>query len=280
MVQQKTTETGNLLSSELSLIISISLIVFLFFLFFQPITAERFDFNNNLIFLSGYGGIIFLIMLFFRILLPLIVTGKSSDRRNINSSLSFSLMIVSCSVAFAFYTYYVGGIGTTFHNTLQLSLISVISIVVLWQNDIFSKLKQRIETLISEKKQLQKELENFNTDDLHQTVVLTSDNLAEKVQIPITDLAFIKSADNYVEVIFRNQDKFSKSLLRNTLKNTEYQLQSHASFIRCHRTHIVNMHFVEKLTRKFSNHLIIIRDFDEPIPVSRQYLLKIKEALQ
>ncbi|HEY3389606.1 MAG TPA: LytTR family transcriptional regulator DNA-binding domain-containing protein, partial [Prolixibacteraceae bacterium] len=63
------------------------------------------------------------------------------------------------------------------------------------------------------------------------------------------------------------------------LKNIEQQLKPYPNFIRCHRICIVNTYYIEKLNRKFSNYWLTIKGSEELIPVSRQYLLKLKEAI-
>jgi len=70
-----------------------------------------------------------------------------------------------------------------------------------------------------------------------------------------------------------------KKLIRNTLKNTELHIKQYSNFIRCHRTCIVNMHYIEKLNHDYNSYWLKIKGYDEKIPVSRQYLLKLKEAL-
>jgi DNA-binding LytR/AlgR family response regulator len=82
-----------------------------------------------------------------------------------------------------------------------------------------------------------------------------------------------------VEIVYKEGESCKKKLIRNTLRNIETQIKQYTNFIRCHRTCIVNVHFIERLDRDSNNHWLIIRGFDETIPVSRQFLLKVKEAL-
>jgi DNA-binding LytR/AlgR family response regulator len=73
--------------------------------------------------------------------------------------------------------------------------------------------------------------------------------------------------------------KLKKALIRNTLKNIELQIKQYSNFIRCHRTFVVNLHYVVKLNHDYNSHWVTIKGYDEKVPVSRQYLLKLKEAL-
>src|SRR4030042_4433722 len=57
---------------DLKVLISISLGVFLFVLFFQPFELDHLTFNNKLLFFAGLGTITFVFMSLFYIVLPLI----------------------------------------------------------------------------------------------------------------------------------------------------------------------------------------------------------------
>jgi DNA-binding LytR/AlgR family response regulator len=95
----------------------------------------------------------------------------------------------------------------------------------------------------------------------------------------IADIAIIKSADNYVEIVYKEGNIFRKSLIRNTLKNIELQLKEYPNFICCHRICIVNKIYIEKLTKRFDTYWLTLKEFNEQIPVSRQYLLKLRESI-
>jgi DNA-binding LytR/AlgR family response regulator len=82
-----------------------------------------------------------------------------------------------------------------------------------------------------------------------------------------------------VEIAYSEDANIRKKLIRNTLKNIEIQLKQYSNFIRCHRTYIVNVHYIEKLHHDFSSHWITIKGYPEKIPVSRQYLQKLREIL-
>lgn len=193
--------------------------------------------------------------------------------------MNYLLILVFSSVAFAFYAHYVGYIQFTFYNMLKLFLICLSTVLVLWQHDLLTELKSEIESLITEKILMQKQVEKFEQDYLNISLEFSSENQSEKFPLLISDVAFIKSADNYIEIVYRDGDGYSKKLLRNTLKSIEHQLKSYNNFIRCHRICIVNTHFIEHIKRDFNNYKLAIKDYNEHIPVSRQYLLKIKESV-
>ena len=141
------------------------------------------------------------------------------------------------------------------------------------------ELKQQIESLVKEKKQILKQVEKYEEDYVNKSIEFVSDNSSDRLNLLIANVIFIKSADNYVEIIYREGDNYRKKLIRNTLRNIEYQIRSYSNFIRCHRVCIVNTHYIEKLHKNYDSHWLSIKGYDEQIPVSRQYLLKLKEAI-
>jgi len=270
-----------LLKEDVGLLISISLGVFLFILFFQPFPFENLDLNNNLLFVGGLAAIVFLVMVIVRVVSPWLI--RKYDRHDYQSIFSSFMggfiMVVLSAVAFSFYLYFIGDIKITFYIMFKVVLICFAPPVALRLYDLIKRLKHNNKSLQKQLKILQKQLSENKKEDLNKTVELVSDNMTENISFPVKNIAFIKSADNYVEIVYKEVGLFKKKLLRNTLKNIEQQLKPYADFIRCHRICIVNKQHIDKLNKNYNNHWLIIKEFDEQIPVSRQYLVKLKEAL-
>jgi len=280
-VNNKLSHFGKSLNENLKLFLSISIGLFLFILFFQPFPLERFDYNNKLVFVSGFSGIVLLFMILIRIVLSWIFYYKTHNGNEpiLPSSLSGFIIMVLSSVSFAFYLRYVGFVSISFPVIFKVVLICLAPPVVLGLYDLNHELKQQNDALIIERKILQLQLEKYEDDILNKTIEFNSENNTENIKLLVKEIAFIKSADNYVEIVYKEGETFKKKLLRNTLKNVELQLKQYSNFFRCHRICIVNIHYVEKLNRMFNNHWLTIQGYDEQIPVSRQYLIKLKEAL-
>ncbi len=122
-------------------------------------------------------------------------------------------------------------------------------------------------------------IERYEDSTLSKTIEFASESGTEVLKLGVADLVFIRSADNYVEIIYLEAEAFKKKLIRNTMKGMEQQVKELPNFARCHRTCIVNLRFVEKLEKDQDSYYIALNGYDERIPVSRQYLLKIKEML-
>jgi DNA-binding LytR/AlgR family response regulator len=269
------------LKQELGLLLSISFGVFLFVLFFQPFPFEEFDFNNSLLFVAGLGTIVFVIMVIIRIVIPWIFRKESQETKVLVLPAYFNafIILILSSLAFEFYLRFVGMVHITFFITIKVILICLAVVLILGIYDLIDELRQQNELLVIERRSIQKQLGKFQDELLNKSIEFISENNSENLSLLISEVAVIKSADNYVEIIFKEGNNFKKKLIRNTLKNIELQIKQYSNFIRCHRICIVNLHYIEKLIRNNNNHWLIITGYDEQIPVSRQYLLRLKEAL-
>jgi DNA-binding LytR/AlgR family response regulator len=266
---------------ELRILLSISFGVFLFVLFFRPFPFIGFDINNSLLFVGGLGTIVFVIMVLIRITIPRILRTKKQESQMLllPSYLNGFIILALSSVAFVFYLRYVGLVSITFFITFRVVLICLAPPVSLGIYDLINELKQQNEILIIEKKIIQKQVEKYEENALNKSIEFISENNSENFSLLISDVVLIKSADNYVEIVFKEGEIFKKKLIRNTLKNIEVQIKQYSNFLRCHRICIVNLHYIERLNRSNNNHWLTVKGFDEQVPVSRQYLLKLKEAL-
>lgn len=86
-----------------------------------------------------------------------------------------------------------------------------------------------------------------------------------------SNILYLEAADNYVTIYFLDKQKMSHYLIRNSLKNLEEYLAGY-TFVRCHRSFIVNFDKV-KLVRKEKDGLKL--EIDAPvelvIPISKTY---------
>jgi hypothetical protein len=255
--------------------------MFLFVLFFEPFPLDKFDFNNSMVFVAGIAAISFAIMSLVRITLPWMI--KKYDQHQFdpllppyaNSFLIFTLHLLS----FGFYIRYVGSVSMSIPIVFKLALLSLFPPISLWLHDLIKDLKKQREALKNELEVFKGKLDQYVEDSYSQPIEFISESSSENFKLLTSDVVLVKSADNYVEIVFNEGDGLKSKLIRSTLKNVELQLKMNANFIRCHRTCIINVSYVEKLGKDMSNHWLSIKGYNDRIPVSRQYLLKIKEAI-
>jgi hypothetical protein len=266
----------------LTISVSLGLGMFLLFLFFQPFTFSDFSYNNLLLFLSGFGFITFFCILFFQNILPrLLPKWFSTDyEENEPVSLSYFLIWIFTSVAFAFYIRYVGLVMLSMYMVFKVIFICLVPVVLLWFVYKYKKIKALAIALEDQNIDLKSLLKEYGKDHKSGLIEIFSDNRSEKVTVRPDDLILIRSADNYIEIDYKGDDKIEKVLIRNTLKSIEVQLALYPNIIRCHRSYLVNLDNVEKLVKKNDGYKVRIKDVYYELPVSRQYLLELKKALE
>jgi len=270
-----------LLNKELRVFLSISFGVFLFVLFFQPFPLDSFDADNRLIFVAGLGTIVFIFMVLVRVGFAWLFQkyNQNDDEILLPPYMGAFAILALSSVAFAFYLRYVGSVNISFYIMIKIILICLALVVILRIHDLVTELKLQNASLKAEKKLVQLQVLKYEENNLNKSIEFVSENNTESLKLLMMDVAFIRSADNYVEIVYKEGDTYKKKLIRNTLKNIELQIKPYSNFIRCHRICIVNTHYIEKLNRNYNTHSLSITGYQEQIPVSRQYLIKLKETI-
>lgn len=91
---------------------------------------------------------------------------------------------------------------------------------------------------------------------------------------------YIKADDNYCEVISFSGGKAKKELMRITLKNVEEQIKDFPMFIRCHKSYIVNISNIEKISGNSLGYKLHVKNVGAEIPVSRNFPKEILERIK
>jgi len=258
----------------------ISLGIFLFILFFQPVELEAFDFNNRLLIMAGYGVITLIILATARLLIPWIFI-KSITHGNWYLKqeiiLNASIWILNAT-AYAFYTRYVAHVSISMYLMFKIVVLSLAPVIVLIIINERKFLREYLKNLTEQESEVKTAGDKKN-DHSSDEVEFYSESRSDWIRLTIRDIILIQSADNYVEIIYKENDRNQKFLMRNTLKNIEEQFKRYNNIIRCHRAFIVNINHVSKLAKSYQGFRLKLTGLDTEVPVSRQYLLKVKESL-
>lgn len=268
----------NDLRLNLKAITGISLGIFLFLLFFQPLNPQNPDFNNKLLILAAFGGITSILLGLLRIIIPnAFPVSFSCEKWSINKEIFWGfLFVVLNSVAFVFFARYVGKIAVTFHIVTIIVILTLSAIAILAVINEYHFLKNKLRDLTVDTIEYEDETppkENIQIE-------FESENKSEYFKLFLDQIILIKSANNYIEVIYKKEEKVSKRLIRNTLKNTEKYFSKYPTMIRCHRSCIVNKNYIQKVTKGNEGLKLTLFDYPFDIHVSRQYALTVKEALK
>ncbi|WJG10948.1 LytTR family DNA-binding domain-containing protein [Aliiglaciecola sp. LCG003] len=110
-------------------------------------------------------------------------------------------------------------------------------------------------------------------------LTLTGENKGDKIQIALSQILYIKSADNYCELAIFNDQRVSHQLLRSSLTSILKQLPEKSLVLRCHRSYAVNLALVETSSGNAGGLKLVMKSIGVNVPVSRTYVDTIKQAL-
>lgn len=224
-------------------IVAFSLIVF------QPFGTAEVQMPNKSLFLSGYGGITFLVFSLVCLIAPkLFPKWFQEERWKVWKEIVLHLIILSI-LFFSCYCYMQLWFGWSislrgflhfFPIGLSFSAIPVFFGVLLHYIYHLKK-HQNIATSFNEK------IPNIGTTVSPTMISFKDENDREDFSLPKDQLLFLKAANNYVEIYYQEGEEVKMHLLRNRLSKLEQQLVDN-NIIRCHRSYLVNIERAGRIT--------------------------------
>jgi DNA-binding LytR/AlgR family response regulator len=133
------------------------------------------------------------------------------------------------------------------------------------------KLEQQLQTEVKEVKEVQAEIQH---------ITLTGDNQNESLTVPVQQIRYISSADNYIKVYYVEDDKLTSKVLRSTLKKAESIASKYPQLFRCHRTYLVNLGAVDHVSGNAQGYKLHLKNTPDLIPVSRSLNHQLTEQIQ
>lgn len=157
-----------------------------------------------------------------------------------------------------------------YQDTLAIMILDIsptIIILLIYHNYL---LKKKIKTVNEINSNLVLYKNKLPTDT---SLALTSKNLTEVLTIDSNSLLYITTADNYIELFWKEDSQIKKTLLRNTLTNIEREIKRQCEFItRCHHSYVVNLKQIYSFSGNAAGYKIILDGISISIPVSRKYI--------
>jgi hypothetical protein len=266
---------------ELARLFMVSFGVFLFILFFQPFPLGMLDYNNRLLYVTGFGVINFISEWVILILLPFLIPRLFKTNRWESGPPIFTniVLLVITGVAYAFYIRFVGQISLSLYIMFKVFLVCLLPMIILSLLYKNKSMESQVSILQEKIMSVVEKLKGYEKTAEEEDIEITSENKSDKLILKAKNIVMVKSADNYIEVYCIINNLPEKKLIRNTLKSIELQLTNHKDFVRCHRTSIVNIRFVDKVARDFSGYFLKMNHLDEKLAVSRPFLSQVKEAI-
>jgi len=261
----------------------IGFFIFLFLLVFQPFGLDAIPSPYLAWWIAGYGLITFASILVFQQgvqkLFPKFFQEKSwTTGKEIMENLSILVLI---GLANYFYTIFFGGADWSIKGflfllgaTLSVGVFPIIGLVFL---NYTKKLKENLKIAQQMEKSLSTKHEEIS--EMDRWIIIPSQYGQEVLQLPLEDLMWISSADNYVEVFYLQKGQLRKTLVRNNLAALEQDLST-MGVLRTHRSFMANLHHVSHIEGNAQGYQLIFEETKEKIPVSRKYASQIKDWLE
>ncbi|WP_271766258.1 LytR/AlgR family response regulator transcription factor [Aquimarina algiphila] len=257
-----------------------SIITFLIISLLAPLQFQELGLQPRLIIALIVSVVVALIILFTIKILKIIVSAEIiEDKWTIGKEFLLILLVVILIILVLSITIFI--IRDNYNSILPLVLktalitlgISIFPIIVsiLFEQYRHQKLQLKkadslTQYLLNENSKLiSTRLSNSSTQ---QKLLIKSENDSIELQIHPSDLIYLKSDGNYVEVFFLDSGSIQKNLVRNRLKNIE-KLLPNKIFIRCHNSFIVNGNYIIKIEGNARNLVLQLKNCEEKVPVSR-----------
>ncbi|MEO0339488.1 MAG: LytTR family DNA-binding domain-containing protein, partial [Bacteroidota bacterium] len=254
-----------------------------FLVTFQPNDTYTWEHPYKYPFLWGYGIVVFVVLLLMRIVVPFVLPNRFKEKnwtvakQILYLLLSFLLAFVSCYLYYNWFMEFAFNWRHFFNFLLISSTIGVFPLSAYVLLDYIRQLKRYQSGASAANEQLAKNADNSNTE-----VILTLNDENGKAQLKVytTQIYFLQSAMNYVEIFYQQDGHIKKELLRNTLKALESQF-TQDYFQRTHRSYIVNLKQIDRVSGNAQGyHLHFVDELVEPIPVSRAKSKQVLAFLQ
>lgn len=256
--------------------------VFSFLLIFQPFGISDIN-TKKALFLSGFGFITFTVMLINCILMPhlfsrLFDPEKWTTAKNILFHLWNILLIAFCNWL---YHTTIGcnlsvqhSLATFLLMTIAVGIIPSVFFTAYFERKLWNKNNSVAKIINSEimQRQTRKYIDKLAS--------ISSDNKNEKLEILARELVCISSEGNYSNVYYFVEETIEKKLLRLSLKKAEEQLSDFDGIVRCHRSFIINLEQIKRISGNARNYNLHIEKLSFTIPVSRNFQKSIIEELK
>ena len=249
-----------------------ALFIYLFLIIFQPFGMDKIQYYKP-VFLAGYFVITFLVMIISFLLGPAIFKNAFDiDKWTIKKEILFILWQISLiAVLNWLYNFTIGkeiieesNFIKVFLITISIGIFPTIFFVFNIEKILASKHSKIAEKISDEHVKIIEKNKN-------KQLQIVSDNNSEQIKLNIDDFICIVSEGNYANVFYYKKNEIKKKLIRNSLSKLNEQFIIFDTIKRCHRSYIVNLQNVDKVTGNARNYNLHIEKLDFTIPVSRNF---------
>lgn len=252
-----------------------------FLVIFQPFGAYDWDSPYKVPVLAGYGVVTFVLLSFNGFVLPRLLPGWFREERwTIARELLFTGWNI-LSIGIANYVYNGVIFGGFERAEVQVThlffMVLITGLVGLFPAVGITTYKYlRYLNRYAQPPQPAPQTRAERVADQTERLDLVAENGKDRLTLPVDELLYLESADNYSEVVFLKNGLVKKELVRGSLSRFETQVPA-AVVVRCHRSYLVNLHRVERVSGNAQGYKLHLRGLETPVPVARAYSEVVKK---
>jgi len=250
--------------------------VFVFLFLFQPFEISSLPTRGKYYLLGGLCFSTFLSLSLNLLLIPSFFPRLfRSATWNIKKEIAWDTWMLFTTLAGYFFVNNSLGIEKfVFYTVIKLVLIAVIPItllIIINHNKILRsnlKLADDMSKKLWENKRVQEKIITFN-----------SNYQKDSLSIKISSLLLVKSANNYIEVFWKEGKSIKNQMVRCSMTYTEELVKEYKFIFKCHRSYIININYIDKIEGNSQGYKLFFEDFSIPVPVSRNSISKLQELI-
>jgi hypothetical protein len=238
-----------------------------------------------------YGSVVIFVSIAFSVALPKVFPKVfDPEKWNVLKTITFILLtIITIGFAITLIAYNIDNpkkINFLFYfvnilvRSIVLSFFPIIFLVFYFERILHKKnqlIALKILDEINEGRQANPKHEN--------SIVFTfAKGKNDELMIAENDLIYVKAEGNYCNFIYKNDLVLHRKLVRCSMKDVELSMANSHSFIRCHKSYIVNLSTISNITGNARGYVLSLNDYDYKIPgsrnLSKSIIHRIKKTLQ
>jgi hypothetical protein len=264
------------LKDNTRIIFFISIGVFVFLFLFQPLQIDSLATRDKYFLVIGLGIITFLSLSLNLLILPSLFPGiLKGSKWNVKKEIIWDIWILF-TVGVGYFLYYkaLGIMTFGFDMIITMILIAIVPISVLIT---FNRNRLLRSHLISANELNIKLKENKSLPD--KLVHFLSDYQKDNLSIKVGLIMIVRSANNYIEVFWKENQAVRSQMVRCSLTKAEEVLADTWFIFKCHRSYLVNIHHIDKIEGSPQGYQLFFEKIDFTVPVAKNYTKQLKDLI-
>lgn len=255
--------------------------IFIFLFVFRPFGLD--SFGNQIIYVSlGYGIVTFLVLVLNQFSFSLIlIKAKNDDNWTVGKNILInSWFFISIAIGNWFYDYLFLPDQIRCFNLFDYIFVTIaVGIIPSFLATFYfeGKYKKEHQNIATETNLAIKARKKTEKNKIF---IIKGIGTEEIIELNQNDFIMVKSDGNYCDFYYLNSNEISHKTLRITIKNVEELLKSASNIMRVHRSYLVNIKQVSRVSGNARNLTLYFDTFSLEASVSRSYEREVTNAIR